>query len=37
MYNMFIEDESNTHKSIMVDLNVMFVPKIDIIVDNKIK
>ena len=32
MYNIIIEDEFNAHGSI-VDLNVMFVPQVDIIVD----
>ena len=32
MHNMIIEDEFDDHGSI-VDLNVMFVPKIDMIVD----
>ena len=32
MHNMIIEDEYDTHGSI-VDLNVMFVPEVDMIVD----
>ena len=32
MHNMIIEDEFETHGSI-VDLNVMFVPKVDMIED----
>ena len=32
MHNMIIEDEFDAHGSI-VDLNVMFVPKVDMIVD----
>ena len=32
IYNIIIEDEFDTHVSI-VDLNVMFVPKFDMIVD----
>ena len=32
MHNMIIEDEFETHGNI-VDLNVMFVPEVDMIVD----
>ena len=33
IHNMIIEDEFDTHVNI-VDLNVMVVPKVDIIIDN---